>query len=139
MADTRQEKTFALRPPPRNQTKCPKKVFRCCAPGTLQCTDCWRDNFAKAMRDRVQTSDLHRVYAHSQAMDARGAGLAPVITGRGIPADVRGLVMAMVDNQEMVDEVNRLVAEYEALRGTRVARAKIYVELCDNATRKCGY
>lgn len=134
-----------LAPPPTTpKVRRAAVPYRCCPAGTVQCCDCWRQNFVQCTRNRVSASDLHRLHRQSAHLgDATSASrLACVVTGDGVPDSVpdsvRAMILDMVDDRDAVDAVARGAADWRAAHDARRARAKIYAALCDNATKKCA-
>lgn len=117
--------------------KASKKFGRCCRAGKLKCTACWKSDFAQCTRDRVRISELHQLYNFNKELIG-SKGLAPVITGEGIPTDVRGVILGMLEEQEEANVLrahDAITAHTEKLED-RTRRARIYTALCDQASQR---
>ena len=112
----------------------PSGLLGCCPPGSIQCPSCWRKGFARCMRARVAVSELHELHKFCAGM--RNTELARVITGNDFPAALRHYILGMTDNAETVDAVRDAMHKWHSRRAERVARAQIYVNLCDYASNK---
>lgn len=62
----------------------------------MQCISCWQRNFVQCTRGRVANSDLHRIYAFNQELTG-SAALASLITGHGVPPEIRRIVLYILD------------------------------------------
>jgi hypothetical protein len=86
------------------------------------------------MRARVAVSELHELHQFCAGMCK--TELARIITGDDFPADLRHYILGMLDNTEMVDAVRDAMHKWHSRRAERLARAQIYVDLCDYVTNK---
>jgi len=103
----------------------------------LKCTACWKSDFVQCTRDRVGISELHQLYNFNRELTG-SQGLAPVITGNGIPTDVRGVILNMLEEHEEANvlQAHRAIVAYAEKLQDRTKRARIYIALCDQASRR---